>query len=67
MNLAIIIILSTAMILAKRNPYEVLGLKQGANEDQIKKAFRKLSLKYHPDKNKDSDADEKYKEITDAY
>ena len=52
----------------KRDYYEVLGLNKGASEDQIKKAFRKMAMKYHPDKNPgDKDAETKFKEINEAY
>ena len=52
----------------KRDYYEVLGIKKDASDEEIKKAFRKLAVKYHPDKNKDDkDAEEKFKEINDAY
>ena len=51
----------------KRDYYEVLGLSKGASEDEIKKAYRKLSKKYHPDINKEPDADEKFKEVSEAY
>lgn len=51
----------------KRDYYEVLGLSKGASEDEIKKAYRKLSKKYHPDINKEPDAEEKFKEVSEAY
>ena len=52
----------------KRDYYEVLGLKKGASDSEIKKAFRKMAMKYHPDKNPgDKSAEEKFKEINEAY
>jgi molecular chaperone DnaJ len=50
------------------NPYEVLGVAPGASVDDIKKAYKALALKYHPDRNPDNkEAEEKFKEITSAY
>lgn len=53
--------------MAKRDYYEVLGLTKGASDDEIKKAYRKLSKQYHPDINKAEDAEDKFKEISEAY
>ncbi len=52
----------------KRDYYEVLGVAKGASEEEIKKAYRKMAIKYHPDKNPgDKEAEEKFKEAAEAY
>ena len=54
--------------MAKRDYYEVLGVQRGASADEIKKAYRKAAIKYHPDKNPgDKEAEEKFKEAAEAY
>ncbi|WP_047151390.1 molecular chaperone DnaJ [Aneurinibacillus tyrosinisolvens] len=53
--------------MSKRDYYEVLGLSKDASESEIKKAHRKLSMKYHPDRNKEADAEAKFKEVQEAY
>lgn len=50
-----------------RDYYEVLGVSKGANEQEIKKAYRKLALEWHPDRNKSSQASDKFKEINEAF
>lgn len=50
-----------------RDYYKMLDLNKNATEDEIKKAYRKLALKYHPDKNKSPEAEERFKEIAEAY
>jgi len=51
----------------KRDYYEVLGISKDASEQDIKRAFRKLAMQYHPDRNKAPDAEAKFKEINEAY
>tara|TARA_R110002110_G_scaffold245617_5_gene462079 strand:- start:23417 stop:24541 length:1125 start_codon:yes stop_codon:yes gene_type:complete len=54
--------------MSKRDYYEVLGVEKAADEKEIKKAYRRVAMKYHPDRNPDDpDADEKFKEATEAY
>ena len=53
--------------MAKRDYYEVLGVSRGASEEDIRKAFRKKALDYHPDRNKNPDAEAKFKEVNEAY
>lgn len=51
----------------KRDYYEILGVKKDASKEELKKAYRKLVKKYHPDVNKEADAEDKFKEIQEAY
>jgi molecular chaperone DnaJ len=51
----------------KRDYYEVLGIQRSANKEEIKNSYRKLALQYHPDRNKSPGAEEKFKEISEAY
>ncbi len=51
----------------KRDYYEVLGVARGANEDELKKAYRRLAKQYHPDTNKDTDAEARFIEVNEAY
>lgn len=54
--------------MSKRDYYTILGVEKGSSQDDIKKAYRKLALKYHPDRNPDNkEAEEKFKEATEAY
>jgi len=53
--------------MAKRDYYEVLGLSKSASKDEIKKSYRSLAKQYHPDRNKEADAETKFKEVQEAY
>ena len=51
----------------KRDYYEILGISKNASDEDIKSAFRKKALEYHPDRNKSKDAESKFKEVNEAY
>jgi molecular chaperone DnaJ len=51
----------------KRDYYEMLGVPKTASKDEVKNAYRKLALQYHPDRNKSAGAEEKFKEMSEAY
>ncbi|WP_156956016.1 molecular chaperone DnaJ [Carnobacterium pleistocenium] len=54
-------------MMAKRDLYEVLGVSKGASDEEIKRAYRKLSKKFHPDINKEAGSEDKFKEVAEAY
>ena len=53
--------------MAKRDYYDILGISRGSSGEEVKKAFRMKALEYHPDRNKSPDAEEKFKEVNEAY
>ena len=53
--------------MSKRDYYEILGVGKGASEDEVKKAYRKLAKKYHPDVSTEENAESKFKEVQEAY
>lgn len=55
-----------AIVTCVRDYYEVLGVNRDATDREIKKAFRKLAIQYHPDKNKEKGAEEKFREIAEG-
>lgn len=60
-------ILPKTLLMPQTDPYKILGLKPGAEEKEVKLAYRRLALKYHPDMNPDPSADERFREIQEAY
>ena len=59
--------LSPKSMATEKNHYKVLGLQSNASDGDIKKAFKKLALKYHPDKNKDDDAVDTFRRVKESY
>ncbi|RXG68075.1 DnaJ-like protein subfamily B member 9 [Armadillidium vulgare] len=66
-TLALIVILFVTVSIALKDYYSILGVNRNAKDREIKKAFRKLAMKYHPDKNKEEGAEQKFQEIAEAY
>ena len=66
LTFAICVFMITELILAKKDYYDILGVPKEATERQIKKAFHKLAMRYHPDKNKSPDAEMKFREIAEG-
>lgn len=64
--LAVCILLITELIIAMKNYYNTLGVSRDASERQIKRAFYKLAMKYHPDRNKSPDDEVKFREIAEG-
>ena len=54
-------------MVSKRDYYETLGVSRDASEEEVRRAFRRLALEYHPDRNNDESAEEQFKEINEAY
>lgn len=63
---AVCVLLIAELILADKDYYEILGVPKDASDRQIKKAFHKLAMRYHPDKNKSPDAEAKFREIAEG-
>lgn len=63
-TLVFLLLLSTVVVInCKQDYYQLLGVPRDASENEIKKAFRRLAIKYHPDKNKDPDAQKEFVKI----
>lgn len=63
---AVCLLMITELIFARKDYYDLLGVPKDATERQIKKAFHKLAMKYHPDKNKSPDAEGRFREIAEG-
>ena len=60
-SLLLLLLAASGLVAGERDHYKALGLQKGASEQEIKKAFRKLALKYHPDKSDDPNAVQKFR------
>lgn len=67
LTLFLIVALLTLSVLAGKDYYNLLGVSRDASEKELKKAFRKKSLQYHPDRNHEPDANDRFIEISNAY
>nr|XP_057942325.1 dnaJ homolog subfamily B member 9a [Doryrhamphus excisus] len=67
LKLAVCLLMITELLLAKKDYYDILGVSKDATDRQIKKAFHRLAMRYHPDKNNSPDAETKFREIAEAY
>jgi preprotein translocase subunit Sec63 len=65
-GIALIILICLSELLGGRDYYKILGIDKKASDKEIKKAFRKLALQLHPDKNKSPDAEDKFREIAEG-
>ena len=65
-SLLLLLGFSCALAEFKENYYKTLGVEKSATTKEIKRAFRKLAVKYHPDKNKEKDAEEKFRKIAEG-
>lgn len=64
--MALLLVALVILVSCARDYYEILGVKRNAKDREIKKAFRKLAIQYHPDKNKEEGALEKFREIAEG-
>ncbi|XP_057693202.1 dnaJ homolog subfamily B member 9a [Corythoichthys intestinalis] len=67
LKMAVCLLVIAELLLAKKDYYDILGVPKDATERQIKKAFHRLAMRYHPDKNKNPDAEVRFREIAEAY
>ncbi|KAM9816172.1 dnaJ homolog subfamily B member 9a [Syngnathus typhle] len=67
LKMAVCLLVIAELLLAKKDYYEILGVPKDATERQIKKAFHRLAMRYHPDKNNSPDAEVRFREIAEAY
>ncbi|XP_077373436.1 dnaJ homolog subfamily B member 9a [Festucalex cinctus] len=67
LKMAVCLLVMAELLLAKKDYYDILGVPKDATERQIKKAFHRLAMRYHPDKNNSPDAEVRFREIAEAY